>query len=200
MRGPSMSPFRALLMRSFGQPSGLLGRLGGYLMARMNASCGAWVCDLLEIEPDDHVLEVGFGPGVVIQRASELIDSGSIAGVDPSQEMLEQARVRNASAIQAGRVDLRRASVENMPFVENSFDKALAVNSMQIWPDATVGLRQIFRVLKPGGRIALGFTHHSGKAEHGMIELLSIAGFSAGRIIEGQHCFCVLAEKPRHSC
>jgi ubiquinone/menaquinone biosynthesis C-methylase UbiE len=72
--------------------------------------------------------------------------------------MVEQARARNATGIQSGRIDLRHGSVESLPFDDNSFDRALAINSMQVWPDAAAGLREIRRVLKPGGRIALGFT------------------------------------------
>lgn len=59
----TMSLSRDLLMRMFGRPRGLLGRLGGRIMARTNENCGAWAIDLLEIRPDDRVLEVGFGPG-----------------------------------------------------------------------------------------------------------------------------------------
>jgi ubiquinone/menaquinone biosynthesis C-methylase UbiE len=153
---------RNILMRTFGRPQGALGRLGGIIMARMNAECGAWVCDLLQVGPNDSVLEVGFGPGVVIQRLSKLARGGHVAGIDLSQEMVEQARTRNMSAIQSGRVDLRHGSVESLPFDDASFDKALAINSMQVWPDAVVGLREIRRVMKPGGRIALGFTPYSG--------------------------------------
>src|SRR5438270_6916571 len=150
-------------MRAFGRPRGLLGRLGGVVMARMNADCGSWVSDLLEVGPNDRVLEVGFGPRVVIQRLSKLAAAGHVAGIDQSREMVEQARARNATAVQSGRVDLRHGSVESLPFDDNSFDKALAINSMQIWPDATTGLREIQRVVKPGGGIALGFTPYSGQ-------------------------------------
>jgi ubiquinone/menaquinone biosynthesis C-methylase UbiE len=99
---------------------------------------------------------------VVIQRLSKLAAAGHVAGIDQSREMVEQARARNATAIQSGRVHLRHGSVESLPFDDNSFDKALAINSMQIWPDAVAGLREIRRVMKPGGRIALGFTPYSG--------------------------------------
>ena len=98
-------------MRMFGRPRGILGRLGGIIMARTNAGCGAWVTDLLDVGPNDNVLEVGFGPGVVIQRLSKRASAGHVAGIDPSREMVEQARARNTTAIQNGRVDLRRGSV-----------------------------------------------------------------------------------------
>src|SRR5215472_10357953 len=119
-----------LLMNMFGRPQGILGRLGGIIMARMNADCGTWVTDLLEVGSNDRVLEVGFGSGVVIQRLAQLAAAGHVAGIDPSREMVEQARARNATAIQSGRVDLRHSSVERLPFDENRFDKALAINSM----------------------------------------------------------------------
>jgi ubiquinone/menaquinone biosynthesis C-methylase UbiE len=64
--------------------------------------------------------------------------------------MVSQARARNATAIRDGRVDLRRGSVESLPFADDAFDKALAINSMQVWPDAVAGLRAIRRVMKPG--------------------------------------------------
>src|SRR6478736_10221504 len=121
-------------------------------MARTNAGCSAWVTDLLDVGPNDNVLEVGFGPGVVIQRLSKRASAGHVAGIDPSREMVEQARARNTTAIQNGRVDLRRGSVISLPFDDNNFDKALAINSMQVWPDPAVGLREMRRVMKSGAR------------------------------------------------
>ena len=73
-------------------------------MARMNVDCGTWVTHLLEIGPNDEVLEVGFGPGVVIQHLARLAFAGHVAGIDQSREMVEQARARNTTAVQNGRV------------------------------------------------------------------------------------------------
>jgi tRNA A58 N-methylase Trm61 len=103
-----MNVTRNVLMRMFGRPRGVLGRLGGMIMARMNADCGTWVADLLDIRPGDSVLEVGFGPGVVIRRISALASTGTVAGVDQSHEMLEQARARNAAAPRRSTARLRR--------------------------------------------------------------------------------------------
>jgi predicted TPR repeat methyltransferase len=79
------------------------------IMARTNYDCGAWVVELLDVRPNDRVLEVGFGPGVVIQLLADV--AACAAGVDLSQEMVEQARERNAGAVLSHRVDLRRGSV-----------------------------------------------------------------------------------------
>ena len=188
-----MSVTRNILMHMFGHPKGVLGRLGGLIMAHTNEDCGAWVVGLLEIGPNDSVLEVGFGPGVIIQRLSNLASAGHIAGIDPSQEMVEQARARNTDAIKSGRVDLRRGSVESLPFDDDAFDKAPAVNSMQVWPDPLAGLREMRRVMKPGAKIALGFTPYSGQPKKGLTEMLTAAGFVKANLVERDNCFCALA-------
>ena len=56
--------------------------------------------------------------------------------------MVEQARARNATAVEDGRVELWHGSVESLPFDDNSFDKALALNSMQLWPKLSLGCKR----------------------------------------------------------
>ena len=147
---PARTVGKRILMRMFGRPTGLLGRLGGIIMARTNQKVAAWAIDLLGVNPSDRVLEVGFGPGVGIQRLAKSASSGRVVGVDCSTEMVEQATARNAKAIEAGRVELREGSVERLPFEDETFNRALVVNSMQVWPDVVGGLREIRRVMKPG--------------------------------------------------
>jgi ubiquinone/menaquinone biosynthesis C-methylase UbiE len=184
-----------LLMRMFGRPQGLLGRLGGHIMAWTKASFTRWVIDLLEIQPDDRVLEVGFGPGVAIRRLAASTPAVFIAGIDSSREMVEQAAARNAKAIAEGRVDLRAGSVERLPFEDNSFDKVLSINSLQVWPDAVAGLSEIQRVMKVGGKLALGFTAQSRQPVAGLKEQVMMAGFSELRLIKMDEGFCLLATK-----
>jgi ubiquinone/menaquinone biosynthesis C-methylase UbiE len=186
----------SLLMRAFGRPKGILGRLGGLIMARTNQPCAAWVIGLLDIQPNDRVLEVGFGPGVGIQLLAKSASAGYVAGVDYSEAMVAQARARNVKALESGRVDLRHGSVESLPFEDQTFDKALAINSMQVWPDAVTGLREMRRVMKTGGRIALGFTPYSGQPNRGLPELLAAAGFTEAHVVEADKDFCALAIKP----
>src|SRR5262249_31441868 len=119
---------RKLLMRMFGRPKGALGRLGGVIMAHMNRDAASQIIEMLDFRPDDKVLEVGFGPGVAIQLLLHRVPAGSVAGIDYSQEMVRQAAARNAAALRNLRVDLRYGSVERMPFPDERFDKALAIN------------------------------------------------------------------------
>ena len=109
--------------------------------------------------------------------------------------MVRQATARNAAAIRTGVVDVRRGTVANLPFEKDAFDTAIAINSMQVWPDATAGLREIRRVLAVGGRVALGFTPNSGQPRNGVTEILSAAGFDEARLVELRGGFCALARK-----
>ncbi len=86
--------------------------------------------------------------------------------------------------------------MESLPFDNDSFDKALAINSMQVWPDAAAGLREIRRVMKPGGKLALGFTRYSGQPKLGLAETLNAAGFTQVHVMESGDGFCALAVKP----
>jgi ubiquinone/menaquinone biosynthesis C-methylase UbiE len=187
---------RKLLMRMFGRPKGVLGRLGGVIMARVNQEAAWQIIEMLDVRPDDKILEVGFGPGVAIQLLLHRVPAGSVAGIDYSQEMVRQAATRNAAAMRSRRADLRYGSAERLPFADGMFDKALAINSMQVWPDARAGLLEIQRVLKHGGSVALGFTANSGQRKEGIAESLTAAGFAQVRIVDRPTLFCAIATKP----
>jgi SAM-dependent methyltransferase len=120
-----MRVLESTLMRMFGRPTGTLGTLGGIIMARTNAAFARSVISLLEVQPSDKVLELGFGPGVGIQLLAKSAPAGRVAGVDCSKEMVEQARARDAQAIESGVVDLRHGSVENR--------RSKAAPSMRCW-------------------------------------------------------------------
>jgi ubiquinone/menaquinone biosynthesis C-methylase UbiE len=185
-----------ILMRMFGRPEGLLGRLGGIVLAHGNRKFAEEVVALLEIGASDDVLEVGFGPGVGIALLARAATAATVAGVDPSEEMLKQATARNAAAIEAGTAELRRGTAASMPFEDEAFDVALAINSMQVWPDVMAGLRELRRVLRMGGRVALAFTPRSGQGRAGITEILAAAGFAAPRLVQLRGGFCALARKP----
>jgi SAM-dependent methyltransferase len=146
------SPFR----RQFGRPTGLLGALVGRLMARKNAAMNHIAIELLDVQPADRVLEIGFGPGVGIQDLSERATDGLVAGIDPSEVMVRQATRRNRRAIAAGLVVLKHGSAAGLPFEDDAFDKVLAVNTFHHWGSAETGLLEVKRVIRPGGLLLLG--------------------------------------------
>jgi ubiquinone/menaquinone biosynthesis C-methylase UbiE len=187
---------KSILMRAFGRPEGILGKLGGIIMARTNQKMAARAIELLDVRSSDQVLEVGFGPGVGIQLLAAKVLTGRVAGIDRSEEMLKQATARNAVGIEKGRVDVRGGSAESLPFENATFDKALAINSMQVWGDAMAGLREIRRVLKSGGRVALGFTRFSRQPKAGLSDVVTAAGFVGVQVLDVDRDFVALATKP----
>lgn len=135
--------------------NGVLGRLTGMVVARLTAEANRWVVDLLDVQPDDRVVDVGCGPGVAVAAAAARARHGTVAGVDGSAEMVRQARRRNRAAIGRGRVSIHHADAARLPFADAHFTKAATVNSLQFWPAPAAGLQDLHRVLAPGGRAAV---------------------------------------------
>ncbi|WP_433709589.1 class I SAM-dependent methyltransferase [Nocardia sp. CA-084685] len=146
-------------MGQFGRPRGAAGSVAGWVMAHRssNRRRNRWVVSLLDVRTTDRVLEIGFGPGFAVAELSRRIgDSGHVHGIDHSDVMLRQARRRNATAIAAGRVNLDRASVEQLPpSIRPGLDAVLAVNSLGHWPAPAERLIELRQLLKPGGCIAI---------------------------------------------
>jgi len=145
------------VVRQFGRPSGLLGALVGEIMANRasNRERSRRTLELLEIQPHDRVLEIGFGPGLALAWAAEIAYRGKVVGIDHSEVMFGQAARRNAAAMAAGRVELHLASLDTLPSFEAPFDKALAVNVYMFWDDAPAALRRVSALLRPGGTFAV---------------------------------------------
>lgn len=142
------------LAQQFRQPTGFLGRLAGFFF-RINLEGIDWTIHQLEIQPADHVLEIGFGPGHGIQQAARLASQGKVVGIDFSDTMLRQASRRNADAIAGGKVELRLGDASGLPYPDNSFNKVFGTNVVYFWADPVATLREIRRATKPGGRLAL---------------------------------------------
>ena len=138
----------------FGHPRGLVGSLVGHLMALKNTARSRWVVELLAPQAGEHVLEIGFGSGTDVQRVLQRVGpSGSVAGVDVSVAMVRQASARNRGAITRGRVTLSQGSASSLPFADASFDAAFSINSAQFWPELAGGFRELWRVVREGGRV-----------------------------------------------
>jgi SAM-dependent methyltransferase len=201
------------MVRQFGKPSGPLGFLAGLIMQLRpsNRLRNARTLDLLEIRPEERILEIGFGPGLAVARAAELAWKGKVVGIDHSALMVEQAARRNASAIRAGRVELLLGSADALPhFDGDPFDKVVAVNVYMFWKDPDSVLRGLLQVMSPGGVIALtlqprrrGATADDTRAAaERMSASLREAGFGDIRIVIMEMApvpaACVLGATPKH--
>ena len=152
------------LLAQFGGPKGLLGKVAGWIMAGRNLPTNSWMVELLEVEPDDAVLDVGCGPGRGVEVAAARAERGSVVGVDVSEVMVRQAARRNRAAVAGGRVELRLADAVRLPFPDGRFTKAGSVNSVQFWVPAERGFAELHRVLAPGGRVAIVLRAHNAGA------------------------------------
>jgi ubiquinone/menaquinone biosynthesis C-methylase UbiE len=142
-------------------PSGWLGRLIVWIMARETAAQNAAAVALLELQPSDHVLEIGFGHGRTLLQMAANVPAGRAVGVDISEEMVRRLVRRASILIDSGRVQVHCADSRCLPFADAEFDKVLAVHTIYFWADPIVDLREIARVTKPGGRLVLGYRPRS---------------------------------------
>lgn len=147
----------SLIARQGRRPSGLLGHIVGRIMARETHAANLIALDVLALSPTDDVLEVGFGHGRTLAEAALLVTEGRLAGVDPSEVMLRIARGRNAASLKTGRMELKLGVSEHLPWPVDSFDKAYAVHTIYFWPRPARDLQEIHRVLRPGGRLVIGY-------------------------------------------
>jgi ubiquinone/menaquinone biosynthesis C-methylase UbiE len=152
-----MNSLRQVFVAQFGNPRGVLGRLVGLILRfrPSNRERTLRALALLDIHPEDHVLEVGFGPGLGIERAAALAARGKVVGLDHSTLMVNEARRRNTKAIATGRVELLLGGLESLPRLQTRFDKVFAVNVYMFWQDPVAALRALRAVMKPGGMIAM---------------------------------------------
>jgi len=193
------------LRKQFAKHEGTLGWFVGHVMAMKNRERSEFVFSVLDLKPQDRVLELGFGPGADIARASQA--AAFVAGIDHSDVMVKQASKRNAAAIRDGRVKIELASASKLPFPEEHFDKIFAINSAQFWKDSVATLREAARVLRPGGSITLavqprqkGATEdHAHQAGRGLADAMKKAGFSdiyaESRVMKPVSTVCVLGKK-----
>jgi SAM-dependent methyltransferase len=192
------------------RPRGAAGRVTAWEMARRpsNRQRNHWVVSLLDLQPTDRVLEIGFGPGVAIAELARA-GAGHVYGIDHSAVMVRQASKRNAAAIRAGRVTLVNASADRLPpALDGLFDIILAVNSVGFWPAPGERLAELRQRLAPGGRIAIvsqprcpGATASTSRRAAGEIEnLLRGAGFTdlhTETLPLNPPVACVMAVSPR---
>jgi SAM-dependent methyltransferase len=138
----------------FALPSGLRGRLAGRLMLRINRQ--REVLDLLDVRPGSDVLEIGYGPGGLIDLLQQS-PAGRICGADPSPQMRDLAARRHRGGIASGRIDLRLGSAAGTGFAGAEFDRVASVNNVAIWPDLEAGVGEAHRVTRPGGRVLIAW-------------------------------------------
>jgi len=144
------------------KPTGWLGRAHLWLMNRRHSKVTDWGLSHIAIRGSETILDVGCGGGRTVAKLAAAARGGRVYGIDHADTSVDAARRENATAIQEGRVTIERASVAALPFPADTFDLVTAVETHFWWGDIGAGMREIFRVLKPGGRLVIVAEFYNG--------------------------------------
>lgn len=187
----------------------------------MNASHSKltdWGLQQVALETHYTILDVGCGGGRTVSKLAARATQGKVYGIDYSEESVAATKKISAQWIASGRVEVQLASVSHLPFSEVTFDLVTAVETHFWWPDLPADVREIFRVLKHGGKLLIIAEVYKGAnttvaklaekyAPRTGMKLLAVdehrelfaqAGFSDIRVIEdhGKGWICGIGTKP----
>jgi len=137
------------------KPTGRFGIFYARLMNVGHSKVTQWGLSHASINSDNVILDIGCGGGKTVNTLAKTATTGKIYGIDYSEDCVVVASKINKKLIDAGRVEILHASVEDLPFPDDSFDLVTAVEAYYFWPDLINNLKEIRRVLKPGGSVIL---------------------------------------------
>jgi len=207
-------------LNQFRHPSGWFGRFNLWLMNRRHSKLTDWGLSHVTVNRDATILDVGCGGGRTVAKLAAVATEGRVYGVDFSEASVRMTRALNRRLVDQGRVDIRQSGVSRLPFPDRSFDLVTAVETHFYWPDLPNDVREVLRVLKPGGRLViiaeaykggkhtramdlfaeamrpLGYSHLD-VAEHR--DLLKNAGYSGAEVFEDYEkgWLCAVGNRPQ---
>ena len=121
--------------------------------ANLGLSCGNPTA-LASLQPGETVVDLGSGGGLDVFLAAKAVGpEGRAIGIDMTQDMIDLAR-KNASNAGHANVEFHLGEIENLPLEDNSVDCIISNCVLNLVPDKEAAFREIYRVLKPGGRLA----------------------------------------------
>ncbi|MEI9909877.1 MAG: class I SAM-dependent methyltransferase [Bacteroidota bacterium] len=138
--------------RHLRKPSGWFGKKVGIKMNAANAFLYDAALDIMKPADHDSILEIGFGNGKFFEKIFSKANGLRLTGIDFSEKMVEEAKKNNAASWATGLLQLYKGSSDQLPFPDNSFDIIFCINVVYFWDPAAPHLKEIYRVLKPGGK------------------------------------------------
>lgn len=184
------------MYRMFVLPEGKIGEKGAEMMVNLGDEMAREVVAFLALGKNDRVIEIGFGPGIGLETLAKTVSNGGVVGIDPSELMHRLASERNKNDIIIGRTKLFKGTVEDLPFEDNYFNGAIAMDNMHFWDDPLKGLKELKRVLLPEAKLVCSFTPSSGGTKRGWEEMFEKVGYVDFTIKENQTGFCIIGTVP----
>jgi ubiquinone/menaquinone biosynthesis C-methylase UbiE len=139
---------------------------------------------VLNLKQDDKYLEIGFGSGLFIKKYASHV--ARIAGLDLSEEMINLASSINKKLIESGKAEFKHGNVSSLPWGNDEFSVVVGIETFYFWEKPMASLREIFRVLVPGGRLVLemGYNKEDGLDHTEDIDKMNLKLYSADELTE----------------
>lgn len=131
---------------------------GIFMMNRMNERhrhMAKWGFSTIVVEKDDKALDIGCGGGANIATLLQKITDGEVYGMDYSEVSVEISKKKNKKAVSTGKCEIVQADVADIPYEDNTFSLVTAFETVYFWPDMTKALKEVYRVMQPGGRFMI---------------------------------------------
>lgn len=139
---------------------------------------------VLNIRQDDRLLEIGFGSGHFIKDYAS--HASLIAGIDLSPEMVNLASSVNRELVQMGKAEFRVGDAASLPYGDCEFTAVVGIETFFFWQKPVETLREIHRVLEPGGRlvIEMAYNKEDGLSHAKDVRKMSLVLYSADEMQE----------------
>lgn len=154
------------------RPKGLFGKfIMSLIFSKGNAALNAFTYELMSVQKDDKILEIGFGTGNLIHKMAGQIDKGFIEGIDFSSTMMSIAQKKNEKYIKSGKVKLFEANFDEIPLEKDNYTKVCSVNTIYFWKNPENSAKKIAEILKPKGKLVLAFEDKPGKIDDNIFNI-----------------------------
>ncbi|WP_181234594.1 class I SAM-dependent methyltransferase [Enhygromyxa salina] len=147
----------SFLIDQLSRPKGRFAPITAMLLNGVNARTILGGISALDLRPGQRVVEVGFGGGLSIPLLLRAVTKlGHVFALETSDEMLARAKRRFIVPRLQGRLRVEKAYVESLPLGDASYDAVMSLNTIPFWTDVDDAMRELARVLVPGGRLVVG--------------------------------------------
>jgi len=130
-----------------------------------------WTYESIKLNPNDNILEIGYGPGVTFKKVANKLTTGFIAGIDHSEVMFEHATKRNKKFIISKKAALECGTVWDLKYPENYFDTIFGSNVHFFWKNPVDEFKKLYSLLNPYGKLVMVFQPRWAKDEEEVIQI-----------------------------